>query len=155
MAAKAPRLILVIPCFNEEETLPVTAPLFAGNLAELVASGRVSGESRMAGGGHSPFLKMLGFAVDGITSLSVRPIRLITLFGAVVSALTFVMAVWSLAAWLRGNVVPGWTSQILCVCFLGGIQLLSLGVIGEYVGKIYLEAKGRPRVIISDRTFSR
>ena len=65
------------------------------------------------------------------------------------------MAVWSLAAWLRGNVVPGWTSQILCVCFLGGLQLLSLGVIGEYVGIIYLEAKGRPRVIISDRTFSR
>ena len=110
---------------------------------------------RMAGGGHYPFLKMLGFAADGITSLSIRPLRLIALCGALVSAFTFAMAVWSLASWMRGSVVPGWTSQVLCVCFLGGIQLVSLGVIGEYVGKIYLEAKGRPRVIISDRTFHR
>ena len=112
-------------------------------------------EKRMAGGGHYPILKMLGFAADGITSLSVKPIRFITLFGAVVSALTFAMTVWSLVSWMRGNVVPGWTSEVLCVCFLGGIQLVSLGVIGEYVGKIYLETKDRPRAIISDRTFTR
>ena len=86
---------------------------------------------RLAGESHYPFLKMLGFAADGITSLSVKPIRLITLFGAVVSALTFVMAIWSLVSWMRGDVVRGWTSEVLCVCFLGGIQLVSIGVIGE------------------------
>lgn len=111
-------------------------------------------ERRMAGCGHYPFLKMLGFAVDGITSLTVKPIRIITFFGAVVSVFTFAMAVWSIVSWMRGNVVPGWTSGVLCVCFLGGIQMLSLGIIGEYVGKIYLETKDRPRAIISERTFT-
>ena len=114
-----------------------------------------SRKERLAGESHYPFLKMLGFAADGITSLSVKPIRLITLFGAVVSVLTFVMAIWSLISWMRGNVVPGWISEVLCVCFLGGIQLVSLGVIGEYVGKIYLETKRRPRAIISDRTWQK
>ena len=110
-------------------------------------------KERLAGESHYPFLKMLGFAADGITSLSVKPIRLITLFGAAVSVLTFAMAMWSLVSWMRGDVVRGWTSEVLCVCFLGGIQLVSLGVIGEYVGKIYLETKRRPRAIISDRTW--
>ena len=110
-------------------------------------------KERLAGKSHYPFLKMLGFAADGITSLSVKPIRLITLFGAIVSVLTFIMAIWSLISWMRGDVVRGWTSEVLCVCFLGGIQLVSLGVIGEYVGKIYLETKRRPRAVISDRTW--
>ena len=98
---------------------------------------------------------MLGFAADGITSLSIKPIRLITLFGALVSLLSFFMGVWSLVSWIRGTVVRGWTSEVLCVCFLGGIQLLSLGVIGEYIGKIYLEVKRRPRAVISDRTWKK
>ncbi|MBE6382512.1 MAG: glycosyltransferase family 2 protein [Lentisphaerae bacterium] len=112
-----------------------------------------SRKERLAGQSHYPFLKMLGFAADGITSLSIKPIRLITLFGALVSLLSFFMGVWSLVSWIRGTVVRGWTSEVLCVCFLGGIQLLSLGVIGEYIGKIYLEVKRRPRAIISDRTW--
>ena len=112
-----------------------------------------SRRERLAGESHYPFLKMLGFAADGITSLSVKPIRLITLFGAVVSVLSFFMGIWCLVSWMLGNVVRGWTSEVLCVCFLGGIQLLSLGVIGEYIGKIYLEAKRRPRAVISDRTW--
>jgi glycosyltransferase involved in cell wall biosynthesis len=112
-----------------------------------------SRKERLAGESHYPFLKMLGFAADGITSLSIKPIRLITLFGALVSLLSFFMGVWSLVSWVRGSVVRGWTSEVLCVCFLGGIQLLSLGVIGEYIGKIYLEVKRRPRAIISDRTW--
>ena len=112
-----------------------------------------SRKERLAGKSHYPFLKMLGFATDGITSLSIKPIRLITLFGAVVSLLSFFMGVWSLISWMRGTVVRGWTSEVLCVCFLGGIQLLSLGVIGEYIGKIYMETKRRPRVVISDRTW--
>ena len=112
-----------------------------------------SRRERLAGESHYPFLKMLGFAADGITSLSIKPIRLITLFGALVSLLSFIMGAWSLVSWIRGTVVPGWTSEVLCVCFLGGIQLLSLGIIGEYIGKIYLEVKRRPRAIISDRTW--
>ena len=114
-----------------------------------------SRRDRLAGESHYPLLKMLGFAADGITSLSIKPIRLITLFGAVVSVFSFFMGVWSLISWARGSVVRGWTSEVLCVCFLGGIQLLSLGVIGEYIGKIYLEAKRRPRAIVSDRTWQR
>ena len=112
-----------------------------------------SRKERLAGQSHYPFLKMLGFAADGITSLSIKPIRLITLFGALVSLLSFFMGVWSMVSWIRGTVVRGWTSEVLCVCFLGGIQLLSLGVIGEYIGKISLEVKRRPRAIISDRTW--
>ena len=114
-----------------------------------------SRKERLAGQSHYPFLKMLGFATDGITSLSIKPIRLITLFGAVVSLLSFFMGVWSLISWMRGTVVRGWTSEVLCVCFLGGIQLLSLGVIGEYIGKIYLEVKRRPRAVISARTWEK
>ena len=114
-----------------------------------------SRKERLAGTSHYPFLKMLGFAADGITSLSIKPIRLITLFGAVVSLFSFLMGVWSLVSWMRGAVVRGWTSEIICVCFLGGIQLLSLGIIGEYIGKIYLEVKRRPCAVISDRTWEK
>jgi len=110
-------------------------------------------KERTAGETKYPLRKMLSFAWEGITSLSIKPIRLITLFGALVSLLSFFMGVWSLVSWIRGTVVRGWTSEVLCVCFLGGIQLLSLGVIGEYIGKIYLEVKRRPRAIISDRTW--
>ena len=126
-------------------------PLVGFNSSKVFYSRR----ERLAGESHYPFLKMLGFAADGITSLSIKPIRLITLFGAIVSLLSFLMGVWSLVSWMRGTVVSGWTSEVLCVCFLGGIQLLSLGVIGEYIGKIYLETKQRPRVIISDRTWEK
>ena len=133
--------------------------LFLRGMIPLVGfkSSRVfySRRERLAGASHYPFLKMLGFAADGITSLSIKPIRLITLFGALVSLLSFFMGVWSLVSWIRGTVVRGWTSEVLCVCFLGGIQLLSLGVIGEYIGKIYLEVKRRPRAVISDRTWKK
>ena len=110
-------------------------------------------KERLAGKSHYPFLKMFGFAADGITSLSIKPIRLISLFGALVSLLASVMGVWSLVSWARGTVVRGWTSEVVCICLLGGIQILSLGIIGEYIGKIYLETKRRPRAIISDRTW--
>lgn len=109
-------------------------------------------KERVAGESHYPFSKMLGFAVDGITSLSIKPLRMITLFGALVSFLAFLMLVWVMVSYLRDSVVPSWSSSVICVCLLGGIQLLSLGVIGEYVGKIYLESKRRPRYVIGDRT---
>jgi len=106
---------------------------------------------RLAGKSHYPLFKMLGFAWDGITSLSVRPIRLIVLLGCVISLLALLMIGWMFVSYLGDRTVPGWASNILCVCLFGGIQLISIGVIGEYVGKIYLETKRRPRYIVADR----
>lgn len=108
---------------------------------------------RIAGESHYPLSKMLAIAVDGITSLFVRPISIITGAGCVVSLIGFVGIIWAIITAILGNAVPGWASIVCIVCFLGGIQLLSLGVIGEYIGKIYLESKHRPRYIISDKTW--
>lgn len=108
---------------------------------------------RIAGESHYPLSKMLAIAVDGITSLSVRPISIITGAGCVVSLIGFVEIIWAIITAILGNAVPGWASIVCIVCFLGGIQLFSLGVIGEYIGKIYLESKHRPRYIISDKTW--
>ena len=106
---------------------------------------------RVAGETHYPLKKMLALAFDGITGLSIRPIRLITGAGAVVSCLSFLGVLYAILSALTGNAVSGWTSTMCVICFLGGIQLLSLGVIGEYVGKTYLETKRRPRYIIAER----
>ena len=108
---------------------------------------------RIAGESHYPLKKMLALAFDGITSLSVKPIRMITGFGCVVSLLSFIAVIWALIAHLTGNTVSGWASTVCIVCFMGGVQLICLGVIGEYIGKIYMETKRRPRYIISDRTW--
>ncbi|MCD8087360.1 MAG: glycosyltransferase family 2 protein [Oscillospiraceae bacterium] len=108
---------------------------------------------RMAGESHYPLRKMLSLAFDGITSLSVRPIRLITGLGLVIAVLSFIGVIWAVVSGLMGNTVTGWASTVCIVCLMGGIQLLCLGVIGEYIGKIYLETKARPRYIISDRTW--
>lgn len=110
---------------------------------------------RMAGESHYPLKKMLALAFDGITSLSIKPIRLITGFGGLVSLFSFAMLIWVLATHLTGSTVAGWASTTSIVCFMGGIQLICLGVIGEYVGKIYMETKHRPRYIISDTTFNK
>lgn len=107
---------------------------------------------RLAGRSHYPLGKMLAFALNGITSLSVRPIRLVAAFGLVVSLLSFIAIVWAVVVALMGKTVPGWTSTVCIVCFMGGIQLLALGIIGEYVGRIYLETKHRPRYIVAERT---
>jgi hypothetical protein len=95
---------------------------------------------------------MISLAFDGITSLTVKPIRLITGFGAVVSIVSFFGVVWAIVTAISGNTVSGWASMTSIVCFVSGVQFLCLGVIGEYVGKIYLETKHRPRFIISDST---
>ena len=107
---------------------------------------------RIAGESHYPLKKMLALAFDGITSLSIRPIRLITGLGVFISLVAFSLIVYALVSYFTGNVVSGWASSLIVTCFLGGIQLISLGVIGEYVGKIYMETKARPRFIISERT---
>ena len=107
---------------------------------------------RIAGESHYPLKKMLALAFDGITSLSIRPIRLITGLGVFISLVAFALIIYALLSYFTGNVVSGWASSLIVTCFLGGIQLISLGVIGEYVGKIYMETKARPRFIISERT---
>jgi len=107
---------------------------------------------RLAGRSHYPLGKMLSLAFNGITSLSVKPIRIITGLGVAISLLSFALILYALISWICGNAVAGWTSNLIVVALLGGIQLISLGVIGEYVGKIFLETKQRPRFIISERT---
>lgn len=108
---------------------------------------------RMAGESHYPLKKMLALAFDGITSLSIKPIRMITGLGTVVSLLSFVGVIWAIIASAMGQTVAGWASTLCIVCFMGGVQLLSLGVIGEYVGKTYMETKQRPRFIVSETTW--
>ena len=108
---------------------------------------------RIAGETHYPLSKMLALAFDGITSLSIKPIRLITGLGVFISCISFIVILYVLVSFFNGTTVPGWSSTLIIVCFIGGIQLISLGVIGEYIGKIYLETKARPRYIISERTY--
>lgn len=112
-------------------------------------------EERLAGESHYPLSKMLALAMDGITSLSVKPLRIISVLGVLVSILSIIGVIWTFVAYMLGKTVSGWASTVCIVCFVSGIQLLSLGVVGEYIGRIYTEVKHRPRYIISDRTESR
>ena len=105
---------------------------------------------RFAGESKYPLKKMLAFAAEGITSLSTKPIRYITLLGALVFLASILMLIYSVVRWATGETVLGWASLICSVWAIGGLILLSLGVIGEYVGKIYLETKGRPRFLIRE-----
>ena len=109
---------------------------------------------RLAGESHYPLSKMLALAFDGITSLSNKPIRIITGAGIVVRLIGFIGVIWAIVQAVRGSVVAGWASTVCIVCFMGGVQLICLGVIGEYIGKIYMETKARPRYIISERTWA-
>ena len=106
---------------------------------------------RIAGESHYPFRKMMGLAFDGITSLSTRPLTKIMAIGIIVSVLSFAGAIWAVIAQFLGRTVAGWASTTCIVCFIGGVQLICLGVIGQYIGKIYMEVKHRPRYIISER----
>ncbi len=106
---------------------------------------------REAGSTHYPLSKMLALAINGITSFSVKPLRIITVVGLLVALLSFIGIVYVLISYISGNVIDGWASTTCIICFVSGIQMVSLGVIGEYVGKIYLETKQRPRYIISER----
>ena len=97
---------------------------------------------------------MLALAFDGITSLSIKSIRIITGAGIVVSLIGFIGVIWAIVQAILGSSVAGWASIVCIVCFMGGVQLVCLGVIGEYIGKIYMETKARPRYIISERTWA-
>ena len=108
---------------------------------------------RMAGKSHYPLKKMLGLAVDGITSLSTKPLKIVMGLGLLVSLLSFIGVIWAVVSAVMGASIAGWASTICIICFIGGIQLICLGVVGEYVGKTYMEVKARPRYIISERTW--
>ena len=110
---------------------------------------------RLAGKSHYPLRKMLALAFNGITSLSVKPITLITTFGIGFSLIGLILMIWAVVEAILGNTVTGWASTVCIICLLGGIQLISLGILGQYIGKTYLETKHRPRYIISARTWEK
>lgn len=108
-------------------------------------------KERKNGKSHYSIGKMLSLAIDAITGFSVRPLRIISFIGSFVSFLSFVGIIWVLIQHFMGNTVSGWSSTLCIVCFVSGVQLVSLGVVGEYIGKIYMEVKARPRYIIARR----
>ena len=105
---------------------------------------------RFAGETKYPLRKMLAFAFEGVTSLSVRPIRMITLFGFLSFMASIIMLIYFIIDYMGGGTTPGWASTIVSIWGLGGLQLLAIGIIGEYIGKIYMEVKERPRYIIEN-----
>ena len=105
---------------------------------------------RLAGETKYPFRKMLEFAIDGLTSFSVVPLRICSMVGLLVSLLALLMLFWSIVVKIFGGAIPGWTSTVAPLYLLGGVQLLFLGIVGEYMGKIYTEVKKRPRYIVQE-----
>ena len=118
---------------------------FKSSVVEYERSERLAGESKY------PLKKMLGLAWDGVTSLSMKPIRMITSLGAIVFCISLIMLIYSFIMWIIGNTVSGWSSLIVSIWALGGLQLLAIGVVGEYIGKIYMESKHRPRFIVEEQ----
>lgn len=131
--------------------------LFLRGMVPLVGFKSTSVEykraERIAGKSKYPLRKMLALAGDGITSLSIKPLRLIMSFGVIVALLSFVGVIWAIISALAGRAVAGWASMTCIICFVSGVQLICMGIIGEYIGKIYMETKHRPRYIISERTW--
>ena len=109
-------------------------------------------KERFAGETHYPLSKRLGLAIDGITSLSVKPLRLISSLGIIMSIVSVIGLIWAIVSKLIGFTTTGWASIVASICLLSSIQLICIGIIGEYIGKIYMEVKNRPRYIISERT---
>ena len=131
--------------------------LFLRGMVPLVGFKSTSVEykraERIAGKSKYPLRKMLALAGDGITSLSIKPLRLIMSFGVIVALLSFVGVIWAIVSALAGRAVAGWASMTCIICFVSGVQLICMGIIGEYIGKIYMATKQRPRYIISERTW--
>jgi len=110
-----------------------------------------SRSAREAGESKYPLKKMLGLALDGITSLTITPLRIITALGFFISGISVISAIYALIQKFNGNTVEGWASVTIAIFFLGGVQMLSLGVIGEYIGKIYMESKNRPKYFVDEK----
>ena len=128
--------------------------LFLRGIVPLIGfqSGVVTYErhERFAGESKYPLKKMLNFAFDGITSFSVKPIRMVTTLGIIIFAISILMLIYFLITWCIGWTVPGWTSIVVSVWAIGGLQILAIGIIGEYIGKIYMETKARPKFIVQE-----
>ena len=128
--------------------------LFLRGIVPLIGfqSGVVTYErhERFAGESKYPLKKMLNFAFDGITSFSVKPIRMVTTLGIIIFAISILMLIYFLITWCIGWTVPGWTSIVVSVWAIGGLQLVAIGIIGEYSGKIYMETKARLKFIVQD-----
>lgn len=128
--------------------------LFLRGVVPLIGfkTGTVSYERHMRFAGKSkyPLRKMLSFAIDGITSLSVKPIRMIALVGIVLFLVSIIMMVNYLIGYYTGKTVQGWATIVISIWGIGGLELLATGIIGEYIGKIYMETKGRPRYIVEE-----
>jgi polyisoprenyl-phosphate glycosyltransferase len=105
-------------------------------------------QARFAGESKYPLRKMLAFAFEGITSFSITPLRIITALGFAIFVGSLLLSAWTFVSWLRGNVIPGWTSTVLPIYMVSGIQIASVGMLGEYLGKVYMEVKRRPSFII-------
>ena len=105
---------------------------------------------RMAGESKYPLKKMLSFAWDGITSFSIKPITIVAVFGAIIIFCSVIAFIYTLISYFLGHTVPGWASLMISIWFLGGVQLFSLGIVGQYVGKTYIESKERPRYNIEE-----
>ena len=112
---------------------------YKSDIVEYARKERFAGESKY------PLKKMLAFAIDGITSFSIKPIRMITTLGVGALGVSALMILWFIIGAVRGNTVSGWATIVVAIWLFGGLILLGLGVVGEYIGKIYMEAKGRPR----------
>lgn len=108
---------------------------------------------RLAGESHYPLSKMIHLAIDGITSFSIKPLTLISQMGIFVAFISFIGVIYTLVCYFLGNTVDGWASILCGIFFLGGVQLIAIGVLGTYIGKIYLETKQRPRYIVSKYTY--
>ena len=112
-------------------------------------------KKREAGSSKYTLKKMIQLATDGITSLSIKPLRLITGLGLITCMFSILMIIYSFANWVYGNNIPGYTTSILISLITGGTTLLSLGIMGEYIGKIYMETKKRPHYIVAECNFDR
>ena len=129
------------------------ANLFLRGIVPMISSNSTNvyyaRKERIAGESKYPLKKMLAFAWEGITSLSTKPIRMIMGLGAAVFLISIVILIYSLVRHIMGETITGWTSTVMSVWAIGGLQLLAIGIIGEYIGKVYLETKQRPRYMIS------
>ncbi len=106
---------------------------------------------RFAGESKYPLRKMIRFAIEGITSCSVRPLRMITMAGLIISLLSIIMLIHVIRGFLMGETVEGWATVVVSLFFLGGFQIFAIGIVGEYIGKIYLETKARPRFVVEEK----
>ncbi len=139
------RALLALADFGEVNLFLRGIVPMVGFRSEIVYYERAE---RFAGESKYPLKKMLSFAVEGITSLSTKPIKMITGLGFFIFLVSIAVFIYSLVRFFTGHTVPGWTTTVLSVWAIGGLMMISLGVIGEYIGKIYLETKNRPRFII-------